>query len=517
MNTAPASMAESVSTQCEIPDAISSRLRACSALPTLPGVAVRLMELGRQPEVDFNHLADAVSCDPALSAKILRIANSPFYARRRAVGNLRQALMVLGLDAAISLCLTFTLVGTLRDPKKSSDDHKLYWRRSLLSAISARVLGSTMEVGQLDELFLAGLLQDIGMLALHKLEPDGYPLLAGMATSHNELSALEIETFGTSHASVGAWLLATWELPDYLQMSVLMSHITEPDAPWGADSLFSRCVSTAGLLADIWIDSDKADRTELAASTAESLLGLDRNSFSKVLDGVSDLIPEISSVFEIELDTEAQLLETLDQAKELLFLRGLHISQKAAAAREQAEESEARARNLEEKSRRDGLTGVFNRAHLDKVLADEFRASTTHGWPLTVAFIDLDHFKVVNDSYGHQAGDQVLAHLANYLSSNVRSTDFVARYGGDEFLLLLPGTSAFDSERLLQRLAKAISHETVVLHDGHQVCITISVGLATHARDSSFEDEEAFLRAADHSLYTAKRGGRNSVVGPPST
>jgi diguanylate cyclase (GGDEF)-like protein len=114
---------------------------------------------------------------------------------------------------------------------------------------------------------------------------------------------------------------------------------------------------------------------------------------------------------------------------------------------ETSEHLEARTEALEDKQRRDALTGVFNRGYLDEVLASEFQSAVAHGWPLSIVFADLDRFTLVNDTYGHLAGDTVLIVAARLILDVVRDSDRVARYGGEEFVIILPGLG--DEDRLI--------------------------------------------------------------------
>jgi diguanylate cyclase (GGDEF)-like protein len=175
------------------------------------------------------------------------------------------------------------------------------------------------------------------------------------------------------------------------------------------------------------------------------------------------------------------------------------------------ENFEARTAELENKHRRDALTGVFNRGHLDQVLDVEFRSALAGGWPLSVVFADLDRFKQVNDTYGHPAGDAVLIATADIILDAVRDTDCVARYGGEEFVIIFPGLGSEGAkkigERILARLRSA-HHEVT----GGTVVATASLGLATHGPGAPFESAAKLLEAADRSVYAAKRQGRNRLV-----
>ena len=153
---------------------IEAQLRRSVNFPSPPGVATHIIELAQDPEIEMGKVAKALSMDSALSSKVLRIANSPLYAQRRKSENLRQALVVLGLNATLTLALSFSLVKSLRGAKPNGLSYKFYWRRALLAATAARALGDAMRQTLAEEIFLAALLQDVGMLALDQAVPDLY-------------------------------------------------------------------------------------------------------------------------------------------------------------------------------------------------------------------------------------------------------------------------------------------------------------------------------------------------------
>jgi len=153
---------------------IEAKLRRLVNFPSPPGVATHIIELAQDPDIEMGKVAKALSMDSALSTKVLRIANSPLYAQRRKSENLRQALVVLGLNATLTLALSFSLVKSLRGGKSNGLNYGLYWRRALLAATAARALADAMHQTLAEEIFLAALLQDVGMLALDMALPDLY-------------------------------------------------------------------------------------------------------------------------------------------------------------------------------------------------------------------------------------------------------------------------------------------------------------------------------------------------------
>ena len=165
---------------------------------------------------------------------------------------------------------------------------------------------------------------------------------------------------------------------------------------------------------------------------------------------------------------------------------------------------------LQELSARDALTGVFNRRHFGTTLESFFNHSSRYQRPLSVAIIDVDSFKTVNDSFGHQAGDAVLAEVAKRFSGSVRDSDYLARYGGEEFIVLLPETHLDDAVSFGEKLRAAIAAAPIGINGGQEVPVTVSVGAAslTHTQFSSSSE---MIAAADQALYRAKHNGRNRV------
>jgi len=168
------------------------------------------------------------------------------------------------------------------------------------------------------------------------------------------------------------------------------------------------------------------------------------------------------------------------------------------------------ARQLEELSGRDDLTGIFNRRHFGATLDRAFEHSHRYRRPLSVAIIDVDHFKNINDSFGHQAGDAVLAEVAKRFSQSVRSSDYLARYGGEEFVVLLPETQLEDAMSFSEKLRAAIASAPVPIAEGCALPVTVSVGTACLAH-TQFNCPSEMIGAADQALYRAKRKGRNRV------
>ena len=175
------------------------------------------------------------------------------------------------------------------------------------------------------------------------------------------------------------------------------------------------------------------------------------------------------------------------------------------------DELEEKNRELERVSISDGLTGLFNHRHIHGLLHEEFERADRTGERLTVAMFDLDRFKSVNDNYGHQSGDRVLEKFADILRETAREIDKLGRYGGEEFMTLLPDTGIEDGVVFVERVRNEVERRPFNIGKDEPLHMTISAGIATYP-DPSINDPETLVRLADEALYAAKTSGRNRVI-----
>lgn len=162
----------------------------------------------------------------------------------------------------------------------------------------------------------------------------------------------------------------------------------------------------------------------------------------------------------------------------------------------------------------DALTGLYNRISFDNLFHDEIQRASRHHRALSLLLIDVDHFKHINDTYGHPAGDKVLQELAYLLTSHLRNSDHLARYGGEEFALILPETDMQEALALAERLRRAADEQLHATAIQSTTNITISIGVAS--LNQQFNSSEKIIEEADKALYRAKRDGRNCVRHSPA-
>ena len=182
----------------------------------------------------------------------------------------------------------------------------------------------------------------------------------------------------------------------------------------------------------------------------------------------------------------------------------LHASIKMALSKHKQYE------HILEKSILDPLTDLFNRRYMEEALEKELSRAERHQYPISLILIDIDHFKQVNDKYGHHTGDEVLKVIANVLRNSVRQSDIICRYGGEEILILLPECSLQQSFFIADSIRKDISQIELDYNSHHLSNITISAGIASYPDHGS--NRKTIIHAADVALYQAKANGRNQVV-----
>jgi two-component system cell cycle response regulator len=234
-------------------------------------------------------------------------------------------------------------------------------------------------------------------------------------------------------------------------------------------------------------------------------------------------LPFIPVIMQTALDSTENKVEGLDAGADDYITKPINFAELEARVKAllrikqlQTEVEAGRAElaqlndKLREISLTDGLTGVENRRSLEERLKEQWSHSVRLHEPMAVVMCDIDKFKAVNDEYGHQAGDAVLKSIAQILKSEAREIDRVGRYGGEEFLLILPGTVLDAAVTFAERLREKVENHTFA-YEGGTLRRTMSCGVAA-APHPKVKDQEGLVRAADDALYVAKETGRNRVV-----
>jgi two-component system, cell cycle response regulator len=269
--------------------------------------------------------------------------------------------------------------------------------------------------------------------------------------------------------------------------------------------------------------SDGAQALEQVTDHAPDLIlldvmlpDIDGYEISRRIKGSPDL-PFIPIILVTARDSTQDKVQGLDAGADDYLTKPINFPELEARVRSMLrikrlqDELELKNRELERLSISDGLTGLYNHRHIHDLLAEEYERVERTRDCMSVAMFDLDRFKLVNDTYGHQAGDKVLVTLADILRETARDIDRLARYGGEEFIALLPETCIDDAAVFVERVRREVSRHHFDIGRDEPLHMTLSAGVATYPHDL-VDSLETLVKLADQALYAAKTGGRDRIV-----
>jgi diguanylate cyclase (GGDEF)-like protein len=469
-------------------------------LPTLPGVAIKILQAMQRESPNIAEIAQAISADAPLSAKVLKAVNSPFYGLSNKIMSVHQAMMFLGLNAVKNLALSFSLLSGFAPKRKGAFDYVQFSKDALVGAVAARTLTETVNRRQGENAFFLGLLQDIGMLILAEAMPEKYAEVLGEAArGASRLHEIESSLLGMNHMEVGQYVTDAWGLPASFSVPVGYHHCPEQIVqPFDDIEKMTRLLHLSSLYGELFKQRDPNARfSEIERLVHAYGLGSSIDT-SDVAARVSDGIKSVFPIFDLEID-EIKHLEIIEAAQtELADLSGELLNQ----VHSQAQSLDL----LRQQVGLDGMTQLNNHQRFQEILNREIRRAARYGTPLSIIMADLDHFKSVNDFFGHQAGDHVLKFIAALLKNLMRDSDHVARYGGEEFAVILPMTTLDEGWAAAERLRMAVCASKIE-YKGKAISLTMSFGAAALGPRSV--DAEGLIKMADEALYEAKRTGRN--------
>lgn len=317
-----------------------------------------------------------------------------------------------------------------------------------------------------------------------------YPhLLHWRTRTAKDAERAELGNMVADAVTCGAWA-AGLGFPLWISTAMFLANLLNHTITRGASGILICLLAfTAGALASttviaFHVSTDTNGLVTLfsmiALAVYLSLIGIEFFAYTRQLHSVQDILDQQRITLE---DANAILHDQIEKINDL-------------------------QEKLREQANRDSLTGLFNRRYLEGTLEREMARCRRERAPLSMVLIDVDHFKLVNDTYGHQAGDEVLRVFAKLLMEHARTEDIVCRYGGEEFLLVLPKMPLDIALERATQLLK-LFEETIVSYGELRIRITASIGIATTPGHADSVDD--LIRCADQALYQAKRRGRNVV------
>lgn len=632
-------------------NSILARLKSSGRLPTPKGVALEVINLTQREDASNHDIARLVSTDPALSARVIGAANVLLANSSRPVITIADAVTVLGARALRQLVLGIALIADYRHGPCKQFDYQHFWTHSLLTGIAARHLAAHARLAAAEEVFVLGLLGNIGQLALVTVYPKEYGTLLGHAKDKvlEELYRQEHGQFGCSQTELSEEMLADMHFPKIFQM--IVRYFRQPEAAkvieGSRDWQLLHLLHLASLIADVCLAGqpergklvakirlqaahvaiETGDLIEIGDACARDWLGWltlmnmgavhipsfaelmnqpeavdvtievpqwphanqddykmrvlvaehDRNMLvvlesmlkaagHNVLTArngveamrlaekhhpqlvISDcLIPQMDGLtlcrklresydqrnLYVIILTAQQSVDRLVEAFEAgaddcmvkpltqkIFFARLRAAQRVVRLQEElafdreqmlrfSKELAASNERLQRLALTDALTELPNRRFAMERLEQEWALSKRGARSLSCMMVDIDHFKSINDRFGHQTGDEALKAVAHTLRQSARTQDVVCRYGGEEFLIICPDADIDAAYQGAERLRLNVAALNLKIQ-GADIGLTISIGVAEKRESTASIDD--LLNHADECLYSAKDGGRNQTV-----
>lgn len=480
----------------------------CPTLPSLPAVAVRVLELTGNPDVRMGELSDTIQADQALAAKILRTVNSSFYGLRKRCTSIDKALVLLGLGPVKSLVLGFSLVTAVGRAEDGGFDYVAYWRRGLETAVSAKLIADGLGYECADEAFLAGLFQDIGMIAMHRVLGERYTQVIASVPCHQLLARAEIKAFETHHPDIGAVLASSWKLPPELVIPVKFHD--RPTACPTEHSRTARCVALGNLVHEVLIAEDPTAALRELYRRGEQWLGMDERAIDALVTEAGQAARELGSLFELDTSTMPNPRDVLAKADRRLIEMARENRIESYAARELAGV-------LTGDKGRDALTGLLDRESFGKAVRKAFPAAHEGQIDLTLVQFAVDGLEGLLEHHGQAAQDEVvLGATVLLLRCFEPMGGIVARVNDTDFAVILPGTArrtaADTAQGVCDQFPAGVARWLPGVA-GAEGLVRINAGVADLERDTRgvFVTPELLVEATSRAVQAARGAGGGCV------
>ena len=489
---------------------IRARIDSLSYLPTTVSVAMKFVELGKNPEAEPSDYAKIISADTSLSAKILGLANSSWYGVRNKVTTVNVAVNLLGLGTVRTLAISYCMTGLHNELDLTTDESRMFWESALCKAVAAKHYVSAQDKKLADEGFVAGMFQDFAMVVMYASAKD--PLLAILQNPGNDVQTLlqkERDLFGLDHTDVGRMLAQKLQLPDVFVDAVAFHHNYGHLTEFMEQKSMANAVYVASLfphMLNLW---DRRDADELCRFLDEQSKPGD-TAPAAFLTAVQEEFDELYRYFEEKSGSETALAELMQTAARDAADDTTHLVATVQELMRQAAQDGMKVHQLvsdqaqlEDMATHDQLTGTLNREGFCSQANEVLAKAGRYGCSFAVVYLDIDRFKTINDTHGHEFGDLALKKVAGQMQDSVREHDLVGRVGGDEFVLLLDDCTQEDAQQTAEQIVSAIAGQPIGQGERSDK-ILMSAG-CLWVRPSNREC------SLDTLMYEAKRAGGNRV------
>lgn len=478
-------------------------------LPTPPVAVLEIMRRADEPDVTLPDIVTLIESEVSIAVQVLRMANSALYSPVSDITTIARAMTTLGLRTIRLLALTTALRSLIPQDSDAVDTAEIRHRMVLNGALARRV-AEVIDPRVRDEAFLTGLLTGIGPVVLAERAPEFCEELTG-PDHHWPSPDRERELLGYTTDDITVELIGRWALPAVFGDAVgqRIEEVSDDD-----DALVVS-VKAALLAERVLTRRDAGPALSALRALLERRVSMTTEEVDRWLIEAEPVVEETAKVMQFRLPRDAGYDELLLEAADRMHALQLSMDQQLFGGQIAARELAERNTELEQEVATDPLTQLPNRraldARLSELLIQSSSGSLVGGHGLGVLMLDLDRFKFVNDTWGHGVGDDVLRLVGALLMRQTRGDDFAARFGGEEFVMLIPDTTRERLHLIAERLRLAIADLALPLESGAVVTVTASVGGALVDDHPVVSSARELLEMADEQLYIAKQRGRNRV------
>ncbi len=468
-----------------------------------------LFDLLRTDPSDADAIVSAIRRCPGLSGRVISVINSAAFGIPRRISSVQRAVNLLGSSRARTLALAHGLhiineaVGL---PRRVCD---VLWANSLTKGCAAKLFCLCASSAPAEEAYALGLIQDIGLPMLMAVDFDFYRHHMVAQTQPGHWSAKEREYFGIDHAEIGRRLLADWQAPQALQEAVMRHHVPPAKFQSGAGDEVLALASFFAGLGPHWHEEPDPQQHEWINAVHAKFLA---DCFATPQAFMKQVITESRQIAgnDQPMDdvTEHELIQRL--VGEVSTEAVDAVSQLSTMENTFSREREGLTQ-LREEAFTDPLTKVLNRRGFSVLAERRLREAIAGGESICCMLSDLDDFKQVNDTHGHEIGDQVLRALGKLLRRAVRKGDLLARLGGDEFAVMMVGVDKLGAQAAARHILRIIEQTTVRVAPELDLQLALSLGVvfAQQADDEVTADD--LMSTADQAMYQRKRRGKHGM------
>ncbi len=481
------------------------KVLASPKLPTLPAVAIKMLQLTSNPDVEYGDIADLVQYDQALSAKILKTVNSSYYSLQQPCPNIKRAMTYLGLNTVKSLVLGFSLVDMTR---QKDDGFNLmdYWRRCVYSAAAARRIAMVTGTCDPDEAFIAALMQDIGMLAMHSVLGDEYDkLIEETDGNHMMVPHTETTSLGFNHAEVGAKLGERWNLPEQIVDPIRQHHTR--NSPFGRQSPLVNAVILAFRISNLVSARDRKPVLDMVSAMSQMIFNLTPEEERKILVATTEDARELSELFELHVGTLPDIEQLVPDPDDDLVPHPFNGKAVSEASTSQSTPGAVS----------DTVSGVGNRADFDRELARLFEQANRSSGHLGLIMVGTDAFESLSDTVDRRTAEAALQAIAHRLRESLGGSTIICRTGTEQFGVIMPDGSRIDTARMAERARRHVEREPIDMRGSgsniEAVQLSASFGVAALEPQLAniIHDPKRLVRLAEQALFAAKQSGCNCV------